>query len=137
MSITLSLQPTNVDGSANNLEYCVVGVTFSGNYPTGGDAVDFTTVGDKLASTQLVSAFAEGASSNNAANSQLAGFYVLQGNPQLTPGQSAPVPTPLNSWKLKVFVNTAGSTAELAAGAYPASVLNDNVQLILTMRKLL
>jgi len=41
--------------------------------------------------------------------------------------------TALHNWKLKVF---AGGGTELTAGAYPASVTTDIVQLSITARKL-
>jgi len=50
MPIAISLLPGNVDGSASNFVYAVATLTFSGNYPTGGDTLDFTTVADKLPS---------------------------------------------------------------------------------------
>ncbi len=62
MPITITLSPLNVDSSANNFVYAVATLAFSGNYPTGGDTMDFTTVADKLPSTQIVQAFAEPAS---------------------------------------------------------------------------
>jgi len=40
----------------------------------------------------------------------------------------------LNNWKLKAF---SGGGAEIAAGAYPASVTTDVVQITITARKLL
>jgi hypothetical protein len=40
----------------------------------------------------------------------------------------------LNNWKLKAFV---GGGTEVAAGAYPAGVTGDIVQLSITARKLL
>ncbi len=40
----------------------------------------------------------------------------------------------LNNWKLKAF---NGGGTEITAGAYPASVTTDVVQLVITARKLL
>src|SRR6266403_153179 len=115
MAITISLSPLNVDSSANNFVYAIGTLTFSGNYPTGGDTLDFTTVADKLPSDQLIQVFADSQNGN-------AGYYVpVQGSA-------------LNSWKLKAF--TGGGT-EVTAGAYPASVTTDIVQLTITARKLL
>ena len=115
MPITISLSPLNVDSSASNFVYAIGTLTFSGNYPTGGDTLDFTQVADKLPSTQIVQAFAESQNSNNC-------YYVpVQGSA-------------LNNWKLKAFV---GGGAEVTAGAYPASVTTDIVQLAITARKLL
>jgi len=115
MPITISLAPTNVDSSASNFVYAIANLAFSGNYPVGGDTLDFTTVADKLPSTQVVQVFAE---SQNGSS----GYY------------SAVQGSALNNWKLKVF---NGGGTELAAGAYPASVTSDIVQLSITARKLL
>ena len=115
MPITISLTPNNVDSSASNFIYALATLTFSGNYPTGGDTLDFTTVADKLASDQLVQVFADSQNGNS-------GYYVpVQG-------------TALNNWKLKAFV---GGGTEISAGAYPAGVTADIVQLAITARKLL
>ena len=59
MPITISLLPNNVDSSASNFVYAIATLTFSGSYPTGGDTLDFTTVADRLPSTQIIQAFAE------------------------------------------------------------------------------
>lgn len=69
MPITISLAPTNVDSSASNFVYAIATLTFLGNYPTGGDTLDFTQVADKLPSTQVVQAFAESQNGNS-------GYYV-------------------------------------------------------------
>jgi hypothetical protein len=115
MPITITLLPSNEDGSGSNLFYAIGSLTFSGNYPTGGDTMDFTTVADKLPSTQIIQVFADSQNGN-------AGYYVpVQGSA-------------LNNWKLKAF--TGGGT-EVSAGAYPASVTTDIVQVTITARKLL
>ena len=115
MAITISVSPGNVDGSASNFVYAVATLTFSGNYATGGDTLDFTQIADKLASDTIVQAFAESQNGNS-------GYYIpVQG-------------TALNNWKLKAFV---GGGTEISAGAYPASVTTDIVQLSITARKLL
>jgi hypothetical protein len=115
MPVTISLAPTNVDSSASNFIYALATLTFSGSYPTGGDTLDFTQVADKLPSTQIVQAFAESQNGN-------AGYYV------------AIAGSGLNNWKLKCF---NGGGTEITAGAYPAGVTNDIVQLSITARKLL
>jgi hypothetical protein len=115
MPITISLTPLNVDSSASNFVYAIATLTFSGNYPTGGDTLDFTQVADKLPSTQVVQSFAESQNGNS-------GYYI------------AVAGTALNNWKLKAF---NGGGTELSAGAYPASVTTDIVQLSITARKLL
>jgi hypothetical protein len=115
MPITISLSPLNVDSSANNFVYAIATLTFSGNYPTGGDTIDFTTVADKLPSTQIVQAFAESQNGNSV-------YYV------------AVAGTALNNWKLKAF---NGGGTEIGPGAYPVGITTDVVQLAITARKLL
>jgi hypothetical protein len=115
MPITISLSPLNVDASASNFVNAIGALTFSGNYPTGGDTLDFTQVADKLPSTQIVQAFAESQNGNS-------GYYV------------AIAGSALNNWKLKAF---NGGGTEISAGAYPTSVTSDVVQITITARKLL
>ena len=114
MPTSITLLPINEDGSGSNLFYAIGTLTFSGNYPTGGDTLDFTTVADKLPSTQIIQVFADSQNGNG-------GYYVpVQGSA-------------LNNWKLKCF---NGGGTELSAGAYPASVTSDIVQVTITARKL-
>ncbi len=118
MPITISLSPLNVDSSASNFVYAIGTLAFSGNYPTGptgGDTLDFTQVADKLPSTQIVQAFAESQNGNS-------GYYVVVAG------------SALNNFKLKAF---NGGGTEVTAGAYPASITSDIVQLAITARKLL
>jgi hypothetical protein len=115
MPISISLAPNNVDSSASNFVYVIATLTFSGSYPTGGDTLDFTTVADKLPSAQIVQAFAESQNGNG-------GYYVAKQG------------SGMNNWKLVCFA--AGGT-EIAAGAYPAGVTGDVVQLTVTARKFL
>src|ERR1700688_3872266 len=115
MPITISLSPLNVDSSANNFVYAIATLAFSATYPAEGDTIDFTTVPDKLPSTQIIQAFAESQNGN-------AGYYVVVAG------------TALNNWKLKAF---SGGGTEISAGAYPAGVTSDIVQLAITARKLL
>jgi hypothetical protein len=114
MSISISLLPNNTDGSGSNLFCATATLTFSGSYPTGGDTLEFTLVADKLPSTQIIQVFADRQNGSS-------GYYVpVQGSA-------------LNDWKLKAF--TGGGT-ELSAGAYPAGVTTDIVQITITARKL-
>lgn len=115
MSISISLSPANLDSSASNFVYAVATLTFSGNYPSGGDTLDFTQIANVLPSDTIVQAFAESQNGNS-------GYYIpIQGSA-------------LNNWKLKAF---AGGGTEITAGAYPGSVTSDIVQLSITARKLL
>ena len=115
MAITISLQPNNVDSSASNFVYAVATLTFSGNYATGGDTLDFTQITNVIPSDTIVQVFAESQNGNS-------GYYI--------PVQGAS----LNNWTLKAFL---GGGTEVTAGAYPASVTTDIVQLSITARKLL
>jgi len=115
MAITILLQPNNVDSSASNFVYAVATLTFSGNYVSGGDTLDFTQVTNVLPSDTIVQVFAESQNGNS-------GYYI--------PIQGAA----LNNWKLKAFV---GGGTEIGAGAYPGTVTGDIVQLSITARKLL
>ena len=114
MPITITLLPSNVDGSGSNFFYAIGTLAFSGSYSTGGDTLDFTQVADKLCSSQIIQAFAESQNGN-------AGYYV------------AVAGSALNNWKLKAF---SGGGTEITAGAYPASVTTDVVQITVTARKL-
>lgn len=115
MPITISLVPNNVDSSASNFIYALATLTFSGNYPSGGDTLDFTQIANMLPSDTIVQAFADSQAGNS-------GYYVpVQGSA-------------LNTWKLKCF---AGGGTEVTAGAYPANITSDIVQLAITARKLL
>ena len=114
MPITITLLPSNEDGSGSNLFYAIGTLSFSGSYPTGGDTLDFTTVSSALPSDQIIQVFADSQNGNS-------GYYVpVQGSA-------------LNNWKLKAFT---GGGAELTAGAYPSSVTSDIVQLTITARRL-
>jgi len=115
MAITISLSPLNVDSSASNFVYAVATLSFTGNYPTGGDTLDFTQITNQMPSDTIVQVFAESQNGNS-------GYYIpVQGSA-------------LNNWKLKAFL---GGGTEISAGAYPASVTTDIVQLSITARKLL
>jgi hypothetical protein len=114
MPIAISIQQNNIDGSGRNMLYAIANLTFSGSYPTGGDTLDLTTVADKLSSTQIVQLFADSQNGNSI-------YYV----PILG--------TALNNGQLKIF---NGGGTEMTAGAYPAGVTGDIVQLTITTRKL-
>ena len=114
MPITITLLPSNEDGSGHNLFYAIGTLTFSGSYPTGGDTLDFTTVADKLPSAQIIQVFADSQNGN-------AGYYVpVQGSA-------------LNNWKVKCF---QGGGTEISSGAYPGSITGDIVAFQAQFKKL-
>lgn len=114
MPITITLSPSNQDGSGSNLFYAIGTLAFSGSYTTGGDTLDFSKIADKMPSAQIIQVFADSQNGN-------AGYYVPVAG------------STLNNWKLKAFT---GDGTELSAGAYPSSVTSDVVQLTITARKL-
>jgi hypothetical protein len=108
MAITINVQ--NVD--ASGIVTWVTGtVTFSGNYTTGGDTLDWTTAIEQIGqSGQALDASSPPQQVMLDSQNGNAGYYVsVQGNA-------------LNNWKVKCFV---GSGTEVGAGAYPSSVTTD------------
>jgi hypothetical protein len=101
----------------------------SGSYTTGGDSMDFTTLagqvgafGQAVNSQQLPQAMFARSRTGNVAN-QYIPFE-----------ESAPgVGLAVNALKMKVL--TAFGT-ELAAGAYPAGVTGDDIEIVCAFRKL-
>ena len=73
--------------SGSNLLYAIGTLTFSGNYVVGGDTLDFTSVADKLPSTQIIQALvdSQNASLGNTSRCKEAGS---------TYGSPKPTPTP-------------------------------------------
>jgi hypothetical protein len=139
MSIVVNANLRNVNAANNNFMEIKVPLTFSGNYPTGGDTLDLTPITKDLPTQEVIGAFAFSNSSVNTALGQAGGFYVCQGQPGPVGGVNnvnAVATTAFNVWKLKVFKNTAGSIAEYANGAYGADVTSDYVILRLVVRKL-
>ena len=115
MAITITMVPSNTDGSGSNLFYAIGTLTFSRNYVVGGDTLDITTVAEKFPSTQIIQALVD-------SQNGVSGYYVpVQG-------------TMLNNWKLRAFLNTG---AELGAVAYSTTFVNgDIVQISITARRL-
>src|SRR5580704_5066149 len=115
MAITITVSPSNIDGSGSNLLYAIGTLTFSGSYVVGGDTLDFTTVADKLPSTQIIQALVD------SQNASLGKYVTVQGSG-------------LNNWKLKAYTNAG---VELTAVAYSTTFVNgDIVQISIVARKL-
>ena len=104
-------------------------VVFSGNYPTGGDAIDLTNAGGTPNFPNTVpSAAAYGVADIDvivrgtaASLAGVGGGYAI-----IAPNSNAPLKfADLANLKVKAFKNTAGSVAEYPAGAYGADVLAD------------
>ena len=106
----------------------ILKLVFSGNYVTGGDALDLTNGGGTPAAPNTIpSAQSRGAATfdieaHGPAGSRSAngGYYTV-----VAPNNDAPLTfADLANMKLKIF---SGGGSELGAGAYPADVLSDTV----------
>ena len=136
MATLVSMDARNVDASGDNIVIVVGLITFNGNYPAGGDAVDFTPIMQQMPGTEIIQLnWPDSNSPINTAFGQVGGYYVWQGQPGPQGGvQNGNPVTAYNAWKIKLF--TAGG-AEQGAGAYPASVLADVVTFEMKVRKLI
>jgi len=113
-----ALGTRDIDSSASNFIYVNGQIKFSGNYVSGGDTLDWTTVSDRLASTNCISL--------SLSSQTLGNNYVPLGGPS----------TALNGWK--IVVQTPGTfNTQLSAGAYPAGITGDTVIFTACFRKLL
>lgn len=110
----------DMDGSPENFIFAQGLLQLTGNYVTGGDTIDFTTLGGLIPSSSLVSLalFSQ--------NGNLLFQYVPIGGPA----------TALNAWKVKV--NASGSFgSEHAASGYEAAITGDSIVWQAAFRKLL
>ena len=110
MAITINVQ--NVD--ASGIVTWVTGtITFTGNYATGGDALDWSTATEQLGqSGQALDTASPPQQVMFDSQNGNAGYYVaVQGSAS-------------NNWKVKCFL---GGGTEVGAGAYPSSVTSDVV----------
>ncbi len=117
MAIAINLTANNVDSSPSNFFFAAGTLTFSGNYTTGGDTLDFTPVMNLLPTSQApvqFSAYSQGGTSFT--------YVAVQG-------------ASFNNWKLKVF--QAGGTEITGGAPYPAGVTGDTVVFQVLGRKLL
>jgi hypothetical protein len=103
--MALSIGILSVDASANNV-YVFGTLTATGNYATGGDTLDFTTVASQILSSQPPTQVWVGGTTGDS-------YGLVKG-------------TALNNQKIKM--STATGT-ELSSGAYPARITGDtNIQ---------
>jgi hypothetical protein len=113
----------DIDASPNNFVFSNHRLVFTGNYVTGGDTLDLTTIVGLVPTASLpLQIYAQSNGGATSFGAGVGGYYeVVQAG------------AALNTYKLKAY--TAGGT-ELAAGAYPASVTSDVVTITITWRKL-
>jgi hypothetical protein len=114
--MALAITITAMDAAADNV-YVFGTLAASGNYSTGGDTLDFTTVGAQIPASQApVQVWAGGTTGDSYS-------FVRAGSPTLANG--------------KIKINTTSNT-ELASGAYPARITGDtNIQFEAVFSKLI
>ena len=99
--MSIAIKVIDVDAAADNI-YMFGTLTPSGNYSTGGDTLDFTTVASQIAASKApLQLWVGGSTGDN--------YAWIAGNA-------------LNNQKVKI--STASNT-ELASGAYPARITGD------------
>ena len=99
--MSLAIAILSADAAADNV-YVFGTLTASGNYATGGDTIDFTTVGSQIPASHAPVQLWVGGSTGDS-------YSWIKG-------------TALNNQKVKI--NSASNT-ELASGAYPARITGD------------
>jgi hypothetical protein len=127
MAVTLTL--TDVDPGGTQL-YVFGSVALTGNYPTGGDTVDWTTL---IAQMGVRGETVESSMADPAYGPVQANFTVQGGTPnqyQMQQGAAA------NAWKMRGYT-TGSSGAEFTGGAaYPTSATSDIITFSAQFRKL-
>jgi hypothetical protein len=112
--MALAITTASVDTGADNV-YIFGSLSASGNYSTGGDTLDFTTVGPQVPASQPPLQLWVGGSTGDS-------YSWIKG-------------TALNNQKVKV--NMASNT-ELGSGAYPSRITGDtNIQFEAVFAKLI
>jgi hypothetical protein len=124
----VAIQINNIDGSANGDIFVEGTLSFSGNYPTGGDAVDFSGVNSVIT---LGSAFTGAASQITSSFLKQLWFGSQAGN--LLRQYVANALSGLSA-KIKISASSTFGT-ELSAGAYPGDVTADVVAFQATFKK--
>ena len=127
MSVTLTL--TDVDPGGTQI-YAFGTVQLSGNYPTGGDTVDWTQL---IRQIGVRGEAVESSMADPAYGPVQASFTVQGGTPnqyQMQQGAAA------NTWKMRGYT-TGSAGAEFTGGAaYPASATSDVITFSAQFRKL-
>lgn len=127
MSVTLTL--TDVDPGSTQI-YAFGTVQLSGNYPSGGDTVDWTQLVKQIA---LRGQIIESSMTDPAYGPLQASFTVQGGTPnqyQMQQGSAA------NNWKMRGYT-TGSSGGEFTGGsAYPASAISDIITFSAQFRRL-
>jgi hypothetical protein len=127
MAVTLTI--TDVDPGGSQI-YVFGTVALSGNYPTGGDTVDWTTL---VRQTGKSGETVESSMADPAYGPVQAAFTVQGGTPnqyQMQQGAAA------NNWKMRGY-STGSAGVEFTGGAaYPGSATSDVITFSAQFRKL-
>jgi hypothetical protein len=127
MAVTLTL--TDVDPGTTQL-YVFGTVQLSGNYPSGGDTIDWTQLAKQVS---MRGQTVEASMADPSYGPIQAGFTVQGGTPNQYQMQQG---TAANNWKMRGY-STGSSGAEFTGGAaYPNSALNDVITFTAQFRKL-
>ena len=127
MAVTLTL--TDIDPGTTQL-YAFGTVQLSGNYPSGGDTIDWTQLSKQLT---VRGQTVESSMTDPAFGPALASFTVQGGTPNQYQMQQG---TAANNWKMRGYT-TGSAGAEFTGGAaYPASATTDVITFSAQFRKL-
>jgi hypothetical protein len=127
MAVTLTL--TDVDPGTTQL-YVFGTVQLSGNYPSGGDSIDWTQLAKQVS---VRGQSVEASMADPVYGPVQASFTVQGGTPNQYQMQQG---TAANNWKMRGY-STGSSGAEFTGGAaYPNSALNDVITFTAQFRKL-
>jgi hypothetical protein len=127
MSVTLTLTDVDLGGTQ---VYAFGIVALSGNYPSGGDTVDWTQLVKQIAARgQII----DSSMSDPAYGPIQASFTVQGGTPNQYQMQQGAAAT---NWKMRGY-STGSAGAEFTGGAaYPASATSDVITFSAQFRKL-
>jgi hypothetical protein len=127
MAVTLTL--TDIDPGTTQL-YAFGTVALSGNYPSGGDTLDWT----QLAKQVTVRGQTVESSMGDPAYGPLQANFTVQGG---TPNQyQMQQGTAANNWKMRGYSTGSGGAEFTGGAAYPASATTDVITFSAQFRKL-
>ena len=127
MAVTLTL--TDVDPGATQI-YTFGTVQLSGNYPSGGDTVDWTQLTKQIA---VRGETVESSMTDPAYGPIQASFTVQGGTPNQYQMQQG---TAANNWKMRGYTTGSGGAEFTGGAAYPNSAINDIITFSAQFRKL-
>jgi hypothetical protein len=127
MAVTLTL--TDADPGGTQV-YAFGTVTLSGNYPSGGDTVDWTQLVKQIAARgQIV----DSSMADPAYGPLQASFTVQGGTPNQYQMQQGAAAT---NWKMRGYTTGSGGAEFTGGSAYPSSATSDVITFSAQFRKL-